>query len=71
MRTFTARERDGILDEYRQGRPLTCPACDVPLDQRTVPPSSLVSYVRDRLVVLCPKCGAHAALDRPGRNAGA
>jgi hypothetical protein len=45
------------------GRPLVCPRCDVALDRRAVPPRSDVSYVRDRLWLVCPRCHRTVVLD--------
>ncbi len=64
MKTFSAVEQERIEFVYRTGEPLMCPACDVSLDERTVPPSSFVSYVRHRLLVVCPSCQGHHVLDR-------
>lgn len=43
---------------------LVCPRCAVPLDRRAVPPRRDVSYVRDRVWVVCPTCHRTAVLDR-------
>lgn len=50
----------------REGRPLECPDCDVPLDRRPVPPRRDVSYVRDRVWLVCPRCASTVVLDRRG-----
>ena len=63
-RTFSAEEKRRIEDAHRSGEPLLCPTCHVRLDERSVPPSKLVSYVRRRLVVVCPSCRAHLVLDQ-------
>lgn len=63
-RAFSAEEKRRVEDAHRLGEPLTCPRCQVRLDERSVPPSELVSYVRRRLVVVCSSCRAHLALDR-------
>lgn len=34
------------------------------MDRREVPPRPDVSYVRDRVWVVCPRCHAAAVLDR-------
>jgi len=64
MKAFSAEEKGRIEDAHRSGEPLMCPRCDVRLDERRVPPSQLVSYVRRRLVVVCPSCRAHLVLDQ-------
>ena len=63
-RRFSAKERRRIEDAHRSREPLLCPTCQVRLDERSVPPSRVVSYVRRRLVVVCPSCGAHLVLDQ-------
>lgn len=50
----------------REGRPLICPDCAVPLDRRPVPPRRDVSYVRDRVWLVCPRCASTVVLDRRG-----
>lgn len=45
------------------GRPLLCPRCSVPLDRRAIPPRKDVSYVRDRVWVVCARCHRTAVLD--------
>jgi len=49
--------------EAREGAPLSCPHCLVPLDRRPVPPRADVSYVRDRVWVTCPSCQSSVVLD--------
>jgi hypothetical protein len=56
-----ARALAAAMDE---GRPLTCPRCGTALDRRPVPPRRDVSYVRDRLWLVCPQCHATGVLDR-------
>lgn len=46
------------------GSPLACPRCGVALDRRMVPPRSDVSYVRDRIWLVCPRCHRSVVLDR-------
>jgi hypothetical protein len=64
MRSFTTEEKRVIEDAQRRGEPLLCPSCAVALDSRPVPTPSHVAYVRRRLVVTCPKCHGHLAIDR-------
>ncbi len=45
------------------GRPL-CPTCAVTLDERAVPPREDVSYVRDRVWLVCPSCRRSTVVDR-------
>lgn len=46
------------------GSELCCPRCDAPLDRWPVPPRRDVSYVRDRLWLVCPECRRTVVLDR-------
>jgi len=45
------------------GHPLVCPGCGAPLDRREVPPRKDVSYVRDRVWLVCSRCHANTVLD--------
>jgi hypothetical protein len=62
---LSAQERKRIEDAHSSGRVPDCPGCDVPLDRQVVEPLEGVSYVRHRVVLVCPSCGSHAALDQP------
>lgn len=64
MKAFSAQETARLEAARTEGRPLHCPACGAPLDTREIAPSEAVSYVRRRLVVACPACHRHGALDR-------
>ncbi len=46
------------------GHPLLCPRCSTALDRRPVPPRPDVSYVRDRIWLVCPGCHGTGVLDR-------
>jgi hypothetical protein len=48
----------------REGAHPVCPVCAVPLDERAVPPRDDISYVRDRVWLLCPSCRRSAVVDR-------
>lgn len=68
---FTDRELSLLEDRIREsdrGRDsdgvLACPHCEAPLEQRSVSPRSDVSYVRERLWLICGACGRSAVLDR-------
>jgi len=63
---FTPEQERRLADEVREGGPTACPACGGPLDQRPIPPRSDVSYVRDRVWLVCPACRRSAVLDRRG-----
>jgi hypothetical protein len=62
--SFTEQEGHRLGEALAAGRPLTCPRCDVALDRREVPPRRDVSYVRDRLWLVCPVCHRTIVLDR-------
>jgi len=62
-----AQIRAQLLDPH--GTP-TCPRCGGGLDQQSIPPRSDVSYVRDRLLFLCSRCGVRWTVDRPRPPAG-
>lgn len=65
---FSPRENALLEEAHRRRAPLRCPVCASPLDISPVRPDEAVSYVRRRLVVVCPGCGRHGAIDvaRPG-----
>lgn len=48
--------------------PLLCPHCGSPLDRREVQPRPDVAYVRERIWLLCGRCGRSGVIDRPGRK---
>jgi hypothetical protein len=60
---FSAAERRELERALAAGRSV-CPRCGSALDRREVPPRADVSYVRDRIWLLCGGCGATAVLDR-------
>jgi len=64
QQSFTGEEARQLTGTLLAGRPLMCPRCGVPLDRIPVPPRRDVSYVRDRLWVVCPRCHRTAVLDR-------
>lgn len=61
---FTHDEIHGLGRALEAEQELRCPRCAVPLDRRAVPPRRDVSYVRDRVWVVCPTCHRTAVLDR-------
>ena len=60
---FTADERRALERLLAAGQSV-CPRCGSALDRREVPPRADISYVRDRIWLLCGGCGATAVLDR-------
>jgi hypothetical protein len=69
MRTperFTAEEEAELGRAVRVGAPAECPRCQGRLDEWAIPPRGDVSYVRDRVWLVCPTCRRTAVLDRRG-----
>jgi ribosomal protein S27AE len=62
--SYTDEETRTLLHDFLEGRSLLCPRCGVPMDARPVHPRRDVSYVRDRLWLVCPRCRRTAVLDR-------
>jgi hypothetical protein len=60
---YTTAERHALERSVGMGR-LECPRCRGVLEVRDVPPRPEVSYVRDRVWLLCAGCGAASVLDR-------
>jgi hypothetical protein len=60
---FSAAERRSLEHALAAGAS-ACPRCGSALERREVPPRSDVSYVRNRIWLLCGGCGATAVLDR-------
>jgi ribosomal protein S27AE len=60
---YTPDERHALERSVAGGR-MDCPRCGGTLDVRDVPPRSEVSYVRDRVWLVCARCGGSAVLDR-------
>ena len=67
MKTPSAFTRDQLaalaVVVWKGGQPV-CPVCAVALDEQAVPPRTDVSYVRDRVWLVCPSCHRTAVLDR-------
>ena len=63
------RERKSSGDSLDHGSaPLPCPRCGSPLDRREVQPRPDVAYVRERIWLICGRCGRSGVIDRPGRK---
>jgi hypothetical protein len=60
---YTHADEREIEDAFRAGDALTCPRCGATLDLRPVPPRTDVSYVRERLIVVCSSCHRTHVLD--------
>lgn len=65
---FTPDEAHALGRAVEHGEPLSCPRCGVPLDRREVPPRRDVSYVRDRVWLVCPACHRSVVIDRRERT---
>ena len=61
---FTHEQVRELGRDVRAGVRPACPVCAVPLDERSVPPREDVSYVRDRVWLVCPSCRRSAVVDR-------
>lgn len=61
---YTQADEHKIEGAFRAGDALTCPRCTTALDVRPVPPRTDVSYVRDRLLVVCSSCHGTHVLDK-------
>ena len=48
----------------RTGERPRCPVCSVMVDETAVPPREDVSYVRDRVWLVCPSCHRTAVVDK-------
>lgn len=62
--SFTEQEGRGLSRALEAGEVPACPRCAVPMDRRAVPPRRDVSYVRDRMWLVCPVCHRTIVLDR-------
>ena len=61
---YTQSDEHEIEGAFRVGDALTCPRCGAALDLQPVPPRTDVSYVRDRVLVVCSSCHRTHVLDR-------
>lgn len=61
---YSRSEERALEEALRQGEDAVCPRCHGPMERRRIPPSAAVSYVRDRLWLLCAACGRSAFVDR-------
>jgi len=57
-------ERAEIAEAVRSGKRPACPRCGSSLDEWPVPPRQDVSYVRDRIWLVCGPCSRSVVLDR-------
>lgn len=68
---YTREEEERLVRVLREGGPPLCPRCGAGLATRDVPPSEAISYVRDRLWLVCPRCRTSLVLDRRRVESGA
>ena len=61
---FSPEEARALAEAVRSGRATKCPRCGILLDERPVPPRGDVSYVRDRIWLVCPSCRRTTVLER-------
>jgi hypothetical protein len=61
---FDSEEEDRLARALRDGEAVVCPRCTAPLDVWPVPPRGDVSYVRDRVRLVCPSCRRTTVLER-------
>ncbi len=62
---FEPDEVEHIRAALIGGSDAVCPRCDGRFDRTDVPPRNDVSYVRDRIWLICATCDAGLVLDRP------
>ena len=63
-RAFTPEEEQRLVETLRRGDRAACPRCGVSLDEWPIPPRSDVSYVRERVWLVCPACHRKVVLER-------
>lgn len=63
--SYEPEQRRLIAEALRAGTEPACPACGGRLATSQVTPPAQVSYVRQRVIVVCSECGRSAALDVP------
>ncbi|MBI4544306.1 MAG: hypothetical protein HY703_03840 [Gemmatimonadetes bacterium] len=60
---YTPEQRRALREAALAGQPLRCPACGAELALQPVGRVRAVSYVRRRLLLVCPACKRRAAVD--------
>jgi len=61
---YTKEERREIAANLHDCDAPVCPRCHSPLDEWAVPPRRDVSYVRNRVWLVCGPCSRSVVLDR-------
>ena len=62
---FEPHEVEHIRAALTAGSDLSCPRCEGLFDRTDVPPRNDVSYMRDRLWLICTTCDSRLVMDRP------
>ena len=57
-------EEEKALREAVKAEAASCPRCGESLSITPIPPRSDVSYVRNRVLLECPRCCLRAVVDR-------
>jgi len=60
----TPHEERALREQLEEGVPPECPRCKTVLATTLVPPRSDVSYVRNRVLLMCGSCDMKVVLDR-------
>ncbi len=66
---YTREERRALAAAVTGGAPLVCPCCGAHVAAHDVASGAVLSYVRRRVLLVCPGCGRSAAVDlarKPG-----
>jgi hypothetical protein len=61
--SYDAETRRKLQAALHRGGELDCPACGARLVRQRVEPGDAVSYVRRRVLLICPSCRRTASLD--------
>jgi hypothetical protein len=62
--SFSAEEERELRGQLAQGDQPSCPRCDGALDLMPARPRSDVAYVRNRVLIQCPRCKVKGVVDR-------
>ncbi|HSG49495.1 MAG TPA: hypothetical protein VLA43_16870 [Longimicrobiales bacterium] len=63
--TFSRNEEAALRRCWRDTGEAACPRCGVPLEARSIPSPTAVSYVRRRSWLACPRCHRAVIADDP------
>ena len=62
--SYSREERESLTRMALGTGALSCPRCDGTMDRRAIPPRADVSYVRDRIWLVCGDCSRSLVIDR-------